>query len=80
MLVTGCKHPQKCVKIKLKDRLFEGWSSQFCLKIIQGLKECPFKRNLPDYGGIPYTLSVKLTVSTNLSVFSGKENFLWMKF
>ena len=73
MLVTGCKYPQKHVKIKLKDE-------QFCLKIIQGLKECPFKRNLPDHGGIPYTLSVKLTVSTNLSVFSAKDNFLWMKF
>ena len=52
----------------------------FCLKILQGLKKCPFKRNLPDHGGIPYTLSVKLTVSTNLSVFSAKENFWWMKF
>ena len=47
----------------------------FCLKILQGLKKCPFKRNLPDHGRIPYTLSVKLTVSTNLSVFSAKENF-----
>ena len=47
----------------------------FWLKIIQGLKECSFKRNLPGHGGIPYTLSVKLTVSTNLSVFSAKENF-----
>ena len=47
----------------------------FWLKIIQGLKVCPFKRNLPDHGGIPYTVSVKLTVSTNLSVFSAKENF-----
>ena len=52
----------------------------FCLKILQGLKKCPFKRNLPDHGRIPYTLSVKLTVSTNLSVFSAKENFWWMKF
>ena len=34
---------------------------------------------MPDHGGIPYTLSVKLTVSTNLSVCSAKENFLWMK-
>ena len=54
----------------------------FWLKIIQrfeGYKKCPFKRYFPDHGGIPYTLSVKLTVSTNLSVCSAKENFLWMK-
>ena len=44
----------------------------FCLEIIQGLKKCPFKRNFLDHGGIPYTLSVKLSVSTNLSVFSAK--------
>ena len=25
----------------------------FCLKIIQGLKECPCKRNLPDHGWNP---------------------------
>ena len=56
----------------------------FWLKIIQrfeGYKKCPFKRNSPDHGGIPYTctLLVKLTVSTNLPVCSAKENFLWMK-
>jgi len=67
----------------MKHRQFEGWSSQmFWLKIIQRFevyKKCPFKRYFPDHGGIPYTLSVKLTVSTNLSVCSAKENFLWMK-
>ena len=52
----------------------------FGLKIsiqrFEGYKKCPFKRNFPDHDEIPYTLSVKLTVSTNLSVCSAKENFL----
>ena len=57
--------------------------SIFCLKIMQkfvGYKKGPFRRNYSDQGGIPYTLSVKLTVSRNLSVFfSAKGNFLWLK-
>ena len=53
----------------------------FWLKIVERFelyKKYPFKRNFPEHGGIPYTLSVELKVSTSLSVCSAKENFLWM--
>ena len=43
-----------------------------------GYKKFQFKRNYPDQGGIHYTLSVKLTVSTNLAVCSANENFLFL--
>ena len=52
----------------------------FCLKIVQrfeGYKKCPFKKNFPDHGGIPYTLSVKLFVCSAKEQTKSEQIFLF---
>ena len=54
----------------------------FCLKIVEsfeGYKKGPFKRNFPEHG-ILYSFSETYSFNKiNLSIFSAKKNFLWMK-